>query len=214
MNSYAVPWHVLPDNHPTTSPRQFEFIHRNMHLNPTPPLQLSQEHGTTMATSPPEALLYYEPQMTPYISGVPSFVGTLPLATMVRIGENDKKKQKKKFKCEICQKTFMRPSALKVHVRIHNGEKPFQCTYCPRSFSQSGNLTVHLRMHTGEKPFTCPVCFKAFSQSNTLKVHIRSHMHSRVCFATPASQTSLWWLKSFNIISNYAILVTDKPRVN
>ena len=100
-----------------------------------------------------------------------------PLTKKVKSG--DRNSNDRKLTCEICKRMFLRPSALKVHMRIHSGEKPFQCTYCPRAFSQSGNLTVHLRMHTGERPFKCTICQKGFSQSNSLQAHVRTHTGER-----------------------------------
>lgn len=152
----TVPWQLY-QNIPGIS--QCEFSNCNMH---------PQFNGTA-SFPPPDGFPYnYGPAMSPYVSSTTSTVSPVPSNR----AEND---NNKKLACEICRKMFLRPSALKVHMRIHNGEKPFKCIHCPQAFSQSGNLTVHLRMHTGEKPFVCGVCLKRFSQSNSLRVHMRRH---------------------------------------
>ncbi|CAG8529911.1 2320_t:CDS:2, partial [Scutellospora calospora] len=56
----------------------------------------------------------------------------------------------KKYKCDHCQKLFVRPSQLKTHIYTHTGTKPFKCTFegCGRCFSVASNLQRHQKIHT------------------------------------------------------------------
>ena len=81
----------------------------------------------------------------------------------------------KPFICEICGKTFTQKGHLTAHQRIHSGDKPYSCVTCGKSFVEKKSLTQHVRIHSGEKPYSCLVCGKLFTVKGNLVVHKRLH---------------------------------------
>jgi KRAB domain-containing zinc finger protein len=73
-------------------------------------------------------------------------------------------------------KPFARSSDLKVHQRVHSGEKPFTCSQCAKLFTSSVALKDHDRLHTGGKSFRCSLCVNSFRTRKHLRGHMKTHM--------------------------------------
>ncbi|XP_043273994.1 zinc finger protein 69 homolog B-like isoform X10 [Venturia canescens] len=82
----------------------------------------------------------------------------------------------KAFVCDLCNKTFKRKCALKAHRRLHKGIR-YICDYCKASKSSKMAVRCHIRrVHLREHPFTCEQCGKRFMTNCDLKDHITLHL--------------------------------------
>ncbi|GLH09100.1 Serendipity locus protein H-1, partial [Gryllus bimaculatus] len=90
-----------------------------------------------------------------------------------------RRKGKRPFPCEVCEKVYLSSSKLAIHKRIHTGERPYRCVTCGVTFTQKISLTKHQSIHAVERPFRCNVCGKVFAQTNAFACHLRIHTGER-----------------------------------
>nr|XP_039261130.1 zinc finger protein 658B-like isoform X1 [Styela clava] len=65
----------------------------------------------------------------------------------------------------------------RIHIPLNERikDKNYLCKTCGKAFSNAYNLRVHSRLHTGEKPYVCDVCGKGFCQNVELRLHTKNH---------------------------------------
>ena len=92
--------------------------------------------------------------------------------------------EKKPFRCEICDKIFVKECNLKMYtLSVHEKKKPYKCECCEMLFSQKYHLTRHVALvHDGKKPFQCSICDFICSQNADMKKFMRRRNNSNVIF--------------------------------
>ncbi|XP_062554612.1 zinc finger imprinted 3-like [Armigeres subalbatus] len=85
----------------------------------------------------------------------------------------------KKHRCAECGKTFAQHGELKLHERMHNGERPFKCTVCGKSYKTASLRTAHMDSHIEGKTFQCQLCGKQLQTRTCYRNHIKRHSEER-----------------------------------
>ncbi|XP_054163344.1 zinc finger protein 91-like [Oppia nitens] len=86
----------------------------------------------------------------------------------------------KRFKCHVCDKGFIKPSDVRVHLLVHSDTKPFKCPHddCTYETKYKSAVAKHIKVsHRNERPFSCPIpeCGLKFAAKQNLLIHIQRH---------------------------------------
>ncbi|KAF0381423.1 Cmr3p [Gigaspora margarita] len=100
---------------------------------------MQNQNGNVTRTTPPQ---FHQNQNRP--------PPVAPQTMMTTFSSKTVSSTPKRYKCNICQKRFTRPSSLQTHTYSHTGEKPFKCPVegCGRHFSVVSNLRRHQKIHS------------------------------------------------------------------
>ncbi|KAM9340528.1 sal-like protein 3b [Symphorus nematophorus] len=146
---------------------------------PSPELITS---ASPISNSPPLSLNSDETKLPS--SGPLDSMQTSETSKLQQLVENIDKKITDPNQCVLCHRVLSCQSALKMHYRIHTGERPFKCKVCGRAFTTKGNLKAHIGVHRENPPVqvqhSCPICQKKFTNAVVLQQHIRMHMVGQI----------------------------------
>lgn len=138
--------------------------------------------ASPVSSSPPLALITDETKLQ--TGGFLDSMQTSETSKLQELVENIDKKITDPNQCVLCHRVLSCQSALKMHYRIHTGERPFKCKVCGRAFTTKGNLKAHIGVHRENPPVqvqhSCPICQKKFTNAVVLQQHIRMHMAGQI----------------------------------
>ncbi|XP_060566600.1 uncharacterized protein LOC132725478 [Ruditapes philippinarum] len=81
-------------------------------------------------------------------------------------------KQTKEFICDICGKIYHKKATFAAHKLKHTGIRKFKCNICEKSFLYESNLQTHVLVH-GEKKEECKVCGMKFTLPHHVRAHMQ-----------------------------------------
>jgi uncharacterized Zn-finger protein len=84
-------------------------------------------------------------------------------------------KNKQKFLCEICGRSYKYVCHLKEHSKTHTGKRDYKCSLCEKSYFRHRDLEEHEKIHYGTEYYHCNICNKAFVRRSGLNRHKKVH---------------------------------------
>ncbi|XP_064646457.1 uncharacterized protein LOC135499552 [Lineus longissimus] len=95
------------------------------------------------------------------------------------------------LKCHKCDRCFMDQARLQEHSKEHTNEGRYKCHVCGSCFTHKMHHDQHVRTHSGERPYKCGECNKSFSQPGPFHNHLRSHARCAYCNRTFLEKAAL-----------------------
>lgn len=136
--------------------------------------------------------------------------------------------EKRKYMCKTCLKPFRKHQHLKIHEYEHTGIKPFPCSHegCDKSFILPSKLKLHMKVHAGYKcdafgcdasfptwtlllqhrkayhptTYSCDTCIRKFNSRYNLQLHLKIHDEERETYHCPHSECPRYYLHKQNLL--------------
>ena len=105
----------------------------------------------------------------------------------------------RRVKCDICDKSFNTPGALRKHRYTHVEEKSqYRCRTCSKIFPFESQLKSHRNVHRRNRNYICASanCGKSFKHPGDLAAHAKSHGEQHKCAHCNYSHSDIRNLKS------------------
>ncbi|KAK0440041.1 uncharacterized protein EV420DRAFT_1650637 [Desarmillaria tabescens] len=137
----------MADNANVSLPSIHEMFPEHM-LHVSPEVHVKGSVPPTLVPSHPYVLP--QPTRMPMRKETNLYPESFPsLPRLQSSGEDDE--ESKKHICTVCNKRFLRPSSLNVHINTHTGATPYRCSFpgCGKEFNVKSNMFRHYRCHTG-----------------------------------------------------------------
>ncbi|XP_070193649.1 zinc finger and BTB domain-containing protein 11-like isoform X5 [Littorina saxatilis] len=80
-----------------------------------------------------------------------------------------------RYRCTLCEKTYMNVTEYHSHVSAHAGVKPHQCAKCNRSYQDRRNLTRHVCKKAPILIHACSICDGTFPSARLFRQHMHTH---------------------------------------
>ncbi|KAI7798943.1 sal-like protein 3b isoform X2 [Triplophysa rosa] len=208
--------HLPPNNNVTRNGNNLSSSNHSLHPQSMPtatPFKSNAPESTDVpsavnkSSSPPLISDQFKAKFP--FGGLEDSMQTSETSKLQQLVENIDRKMTEPNQCVICHRVLSCQSALKMHYRIHTGERPFKCKVCGRAFTTKGNLKTHVGVHRAKPPLriqhSCPICQKKFTNAVVLQQHIRMHMGGQIP-NTPLTETIYEKdtdMESFDSMSTY-----------
>uniref|UniRef100_A0A0A9Y101 Zinc finger protein 26 n=2 Tax=Lygus hesperus TaxID=30085 RepID=A0A0A9Y101_LYGHE len=104
--------------------------------------------------------------------------------------------------CELCSYKSFTKRYLKMHMKIHTGERKFSCSKCEFKTMWKHHLVEHELTHGQEKPYACHLCLFKSKTIGNLKAHLKIHdgLRKWKCDYCPYSAVQSHTLKEHMLI--------------
>jgi KRAB domain-containing zinc finger protein len=90
-------------------------------------------------------------------------------------------RQKDRFPCQFCPKTYADNFSLKVHVTVHSEEKSYKCQSCDNSFKSYRSFLRHKKTHSPyiiPSLLICPDCGKSYKEISRTAYYAHRKQHT------------------------------------